>query len=118
MYFHLSLNSEMLIKHFQAIFLLHFPSTDNDEDGGTTSSTVGKFGWCGTCHSNEPGKPGFCKHLANTENEINTTMTAGNTNLTENQNEFSQPNAKENWGFCSENCLKLNENEGHSEVGL
>ena len=83
------------------------------------ADTVGAFGWCGTCYSYEARKPGYCKHfnvepMSNTSTDGNSRIKSSSAGL--NPEEFSRPEANENWGFCSENCLKLNNNQGYSEV--
>ena len=79
--------------------------------------TVGQFGWCGTCYSTVPGEPGFCKQYGIPDNT--TTKPIKDSDVVtpgRNPKEFSRPTPNENWGFCSENCLKLGHNNGYSEV--
>ena len=79
--------------------------------------TFGKYGWCGTCYSTIPGEPGFCKQHGTPDNKTTNTIKASeDVKPVRNPNEFSRPTPNENWGFCSENCLKLGHNNGYSEV--
>ena len=80
------------------------------------SDTVGPFGWCGTCYSDTEGKAGFCKHHDTIDNATNAGKYSEDQKRTENPDEFSRPTSRVNWGFCSENCLKLSHNQGYSEV--
>ena len=89
------------------------------DNGNSDSSmeTVGQFGWCGTCYSTVPGEPGFCKQYGIPDNT--TTKPIKDPDVVtpgRNPKEFSRPTPNENWGFCSENCLKLGHNNGYSEV--
>ena len=76
----------------------------------------GQFGWCGTCYGDEPGKPGYCKPHVKTEDLTSENETLDNAASSHNSKEFSRPTGNENWGFCSENCFKLDQSLGHSEV--
>ena len=77
---------------------------------------MGKFGWCGTCYTDKPGKAGYCQHHNMAVNAINESKASADQESLHNPDEFSRPTASENWGFCSENCLKLSYNSGYSEV--
>ena len=93
-----------------------FRKGPKDEEVNSDYDTVGQFGWCGTCYSDKPGKAGFCNHHDMIDSATNVSKYLEDEKPTETPDEFSQPSASENWGFCSENCLKLSHSQGYSEV--